>query len=60
MSDSAAVISDNEKNNEIHNSNNRPQPSFSLKASMLRPSAFGMPAAIFVHLQFGSLLAQFN
>lgn len=42
MSDSAAAISDNEKNNEIHNSNNRPQSSsFSLKASMLRPSAFG-------------------
>lgn len=45
MSDSAAAaaaaaaINDNDKNSEILN--NRPQPSFSLKASMLRPSAFG-------------------
>lgn len=40
MSDSAA-LSDNDKNTEILNSASRPQPSFSLKASMLRPSAFG-------------------
>lgn len=39
MSDSATAKSDNEKNSEILN--NQRKSSFNLKASMLRPSAFG-------------------